>query len=107
MLLRPQIAGLLSGGVGSAVGWLCRNYIVFEDLLCFLPADKALTALKTLDGDGDGKVSPAEMRDAVLTIYKERKHLAATLSVRPPPRECPTIPSQDCGSVPLPALLPS
>ena len=69
---------------------MCRNYIVFEDLLCFLPADKALTALKTLDGDGDGKVSPAEMRDAVLTIYKERKHLAATLSVRPPPRSAPT-----------------
>lgn len=59
----------------------CRNYIVFEDILSFLPADKALAALKVLDGDGDGKVSPCDMRDAVLKIYKERKNLAATLSV--------------------------
>lgn len=58
-----------------------RNYIVFEDLLHFLPADKALAAIKVLDGDNDGKVYPAEMRDAVLNIYKERKFLAATLSV--------------------------
>lgn len=59
----------------------CRNCIVFEDLLHFLPANEALAAIKVFDGDNDGKVHPREMRDAVLKIYNERKFLAATLSV--------------------------
>lgn len=54
---------------------------MFEDLLNFLPADKALAAIKVLDGNADGKVFPSEMRDAVMNIYQERKNLAATLSV--------------------------
>jgi hypothetical protein len=68
---------------GSILG--CRNYIAFEDLRLFLPADQALKALKALDLDGDGKVFPGEMRDAVINIYKERKNLASTLSVLPSP----------------------
>lgn len=59
-----------------------RNYIVFEDLLGFLPADQALAALKVLDHDSDGKISPCDVREAVTGIYNERTHLAATLSVR-------------------------
>lgn len=59
----------------------CRNYIAFEDLRLFLPAAEALSALRMLDVDGDGKIFPDEMRDAVLDIYRERKHLASTLSV--------------------------
>ena len=58
-----------------------REYIAFEDLRLFLPAHEALAALKILDLDADGKILPNEMRDAVLNIYRERKHLAATLSV--------------------------
>ena len=59
-----------------------RDYIAFEDLRLFLPAHEALAALKILDLDADGKILPNEMRDAVLNIYRERKHLASTLSVR-------------------------
>ncbi|KAK9823582.1 hypothetical protein WJX72_003976 [[Myrmecia] bisecta] len=56
-----------------------RNYIVFEDLVYFLPAEKAAQALKVLDVDGDGKISLPDIRDAVIQIYKERKNLAFTL----------------------------
>ncbi len=55
--------------------------MAFEDLRLFLPAQEALAALKILDLDADGKIFPNEMRDAVLNIYRERKHLASTLSV--------------------------
>ena len=55
--------------------------MAFEDLRIFLPAQEALAALQILDLDADGKIFPSEMRDAVLNIYRERKHLASTLSV--------------------------
>lgn len=67
---------------------MCRDYVAFEDLRLFLPAHEALAALKILDLDSDGKIYPNEMRDAVLNIYRERKHLASTLSVRPFPSNC-------------------
>lgn len=54
---------------------------MLEDLCCFLPEDKAKAAISVLDIDGDGKISPDDMRDAVVSIYKERKHLALTLRV--------------------------
>ena len=60
----------------------CRDFVLLEDLCCFLPEDKARAALSTLDCDGDGKISLDDMRDAVISIYKERKHLALTLRVR-------------------------
>ncbi|EIE26550.1 hypothetical protein COCSUDRAFT_39616 [Coccomyxa subellipsoidea C-169] len=56
-----------------------REFVLLEDLCCFLPEDKARAALSTLDCDGDGKISLDDMRDAVISIYKERKHLALTL----------------------------
>ena len=55
--------------------------MLLEDLCCFLPADKAQAAFSLLDIDGDGKISLDDMRDAVISIYKERKHLALTLRV--------------------------
>ncbi|CAL8466858.1 g6394 [Coccomyxa elongata] len=58
-----------------------REFVVLEDLCCFLPTDKAKAALSVLDVDGDGKISLDDMRDAVISIYKERKHLALTLRV--------------------------
>ena len=60
---------------------LCREFVVLEDLCCFLLSDKAKAALFVLDVDGDGKISLDDMRDAVISIYKERKHLALTLRV--------------------------
>ena len=59
----------------------CREFILLEDLYWFLPEDKAKAALAVLDVDADGKVSMADMRDAVVAIYKERKNLACTLKV--------------------------
>ena len=35
--------------------------------------------MRVLDTDGDGRISLAEMRDAVIAIYRERKNLAFTL----------------------------
>ncbi|KAA6427548.1 MAG: mechanosensitive channel of small conductance-like 10 [Trebouxia sp. A1-2] len=56
-----------------------RNFIVPMDLEFFMPPEKIPQALKALDVDGDGKISLADMRDAVIQIYKERKNLAYTL----------------------------
>ena len=58
-----------------------RDHILLEDLCQFLPEDKAKAAFPVLDVDGDGSVSMADMRDAVVGIYKERKNLALTLKV--------------------------
>ena len=62
---------------------MCRDHITTEDLLCFLPPEKAANALSVLDIDGDGKISLTDMRDAVVSIYKERTNLASTLKARP------------------------
>ena len=62
--------------------WLgSRDHISLQDLECFLPPDKAANALSVLDIDGDGKISMADMRDAVVSIYHERTNLASTLKV--------------------------
>lgn len=58
-----------------------RDHISLQDLECFLPADRAKEALTVLDIDGDGKISLADMRDAVVAIYHERTNLASTLKV--------------------------
>lgn len=47
----------------------------------FLEGDAVARAMRVLDTDCDGKVSLAEMRDAVIAIYRERKNLAFTLKV--------------------------
>ena len=47
-----------------------RNYILPQDLIGFLPADKVDNAFEMLDVDGDGKVSLQDIRDAVLQLYK-------------------------------------
>ena len=59
----------------------CRDHISVQDLEWFLPPTKAANALSVLDIDGDGKISLSDMRDAVVSIYKERKNLAFTLKV--------------------------
>ena len=58
-----------------------RDHISVQDLEWFLPPTKAANALSVLDIDGDGKISLSDMRDAVVSIYKERKNLAFTLKV--------------------------
>jgi hypothetical protein len=67
---------------GASFGAACREYILLEDLCQFLPEDRAKAAFPVLDCDGDGRVSMADMRDAVVAIYKERKNLALTLKAR-------------------------
>ena len=59
-----------------------RDHITLQDLECFLPPEKAANALSVLDIDGDGKISMADMRDAVVSIYHERTNLASTLKVQ-------------------------
>lgn len=61
-----------------------RDYISREDLSFFLEGEAAARAMHMLDTDGDGRVSLAEMRDAVIAIYRERKNLAFTLKARRP-----------------------
>ena len=65
----------------SAVLPISRDHISISDLEGFLPPVKAANALSTLDTDGDGKISMADMRDAVVSIYHERTNLASTLKV--------------------------
>eukprot|EP00208_Stichococcus_sp_RCC1054_P005886 CAMPEP_0206144266 /NCGR_PEP_ID=MMETSP1473-20131121/23556_1 /ASSEMBLY_ACC=CAM_ASM_001109 /TAXON_ID=1461547 /ORGANISM="Stichococcus sp, Strain RCC1054" /LENGTH=1146 /DNA_ID=CAMNT_0053540037 /DNA_START=541 /DNA_END=3978 /DNA_ORIENTATION=- len=57
-----------------------RDHVTQEDLEAFLSPDKVRAALDSLDLDKDGHISLQDMRDAVLQIYKERKHLAFTLA---------------------------
>lgn len=45
-----------------------RNFIVPMDLEFFMPPEKIPQALKALDVDGDGKISLADMRDAVIQV---------------------------------------
>ena len=47
----------------------CRNFIVPMDLEFFMPPEKIAQALKVLDVDGDGKISLADMRDAVIQVH--------------------------------------
>ncbi|KAL3160440.1 hypothetical protein ABBQ32_010760 [Trebouxia sp. C0010 RCD-2024] len=56
-----------------------RTYILPEDLEHFLEPEKAQQAFDILDVDGDGQVTLHNIRDAVVSIYQERKHLAFTL----------------------------
>ena len=60
---------------------MSRDYISREDLQFFLEGEAVARAMRVLDTDCDGKVSLAEMRDAVIAIYRERKNLAFTLKV--------------------------
>jgi len=46
-----------------------RNFIVPMDLEFFMPPEKIPQALKALDVDGDGKISLADMRDAVIQVW--------------------------------------
>ena len=57
----------------------CRNFILQDDIEHFLPPEAAKLCFESLDMDGDGKVSLHDMREAVLKIYQNRKHLALTL----------------------------
>ncbi|KAL0029403.1 hypothetical protein WJX77_004930 [Trebouxia sp. C0004] len=56
-----------------------RTYILPEDLEHFLEPGKAQQAFDILDVDGDGQVTLHNIRDAVVNVYQERKHLAFTL----------------------------
>ena len=53
----------------------CRNFIVPMDLEFFMPPEKIPQALKALDVDGDGKISLADMRDAVIQVCIENKRM--------------------------------
>ena len=76
----PQLVRLLYPLMAQAYAG-CRDHISVQDLEWFLPPTKAANALSVLDIDGDGKISLSDMRDAVVSIYKERKNLAFTLKV--------------------------
>ena len=52
-----------------------------EDLEAFLSPDQAQEAFNMLDNNGDGKLVLADIRDAVIKIYKERRNLALSLKV--------------------------
>lgn len=52
-----------------------------EDLEAFLSPEKAQEAFDMLDNNGDGKLVLADIRDAVIKIYKERRNLALSLKV--------------------------
>ena len=45
------------------------------DLEFFMPPEKIPQALKALDVDGDGKISLADMRDAVIQVHASRSAL--------------------------------
>lgn len=52
-----------------------------EDLEAFLSPEQAVEAFAMLDNNGDGKLVLADIRDAVIKIYKERRNLALSLKV--------------------------
>ena len=52
-----------------------------EDLEAFLSPEQAQEAFDMLDNNGDGKLVLADIRDAVIKIYKERRNLALSLKV--------------------------
>ena len=52
-----------------------------EDLEAFLTPEQAVEAFAMLDNNGDGKLVLADIRDAVIKIYKERRNLALSLKV--------------------------
>ena len=52
-----------------------------EDLEAFLTPEQAQEAFDMLDNNGDGKLVLADIRDAVIKIYKERRNLALSLKV--------------------------
>lgn len=62
------------------VTW-CRSHIITEDLEAFLSPEQAKEAFEMLDNNGDGKLVLADIRDAVIKIYKERRNLALSLKV--------------------------
>ena len=51
----------------------CRRFITLADLRKFLPMQHARSALQFLDTDGDGRISLADMREAVQGICLQRK----------------------------------
>lgn len=55
-----------------------------EDLEAFLTPEQAQEAFDMLDNNGDGKLVLADIRDAVIKIYKERRNLALSLKVALP-----------------------
>ena len=59
-----------------------------EDLEAFLSPDQAQEAFSMLDSNGDGKLVLADIRDAVIKIYKERRNLALSLKVCNLSRRC-------------------
>ena len=78
----PVVMAFIGLHGAELLPWMCRDHITTEDLECFLPPEKSANALSVLDMDGDGKISLADMRDAVVSIYKERTNLASTLKAR-------------------------
>ncbi|KAK9863795.1 hypothetical protein WJX84_010731 [Apatococcus fuscideae] len=57
-----------------------RTYILPEDLEHFYMTPKeAREAFEMLDISGDGQITLAEIRDSIVSIYRERRNLAMTL----------------------------
>ncbi|KAJ1817209.1 hypothetical protein LPJ56_002124 [Coemansia sp. RSA 2599] len=58
-----------------------RDYLVVDDFLPFFEKEEeAIKAFEMFDKDNNGDISKREMRDRVLTIYKERRALISALS---------------------------
>ncbi|KAJ2783999.1 hypothetical protein H4R18_001391 [Coemansia javaensis] len=58
-----------------------RDYLVVDDFLPFFDKEEdAIKAFEFFDKDGNGDISKREMRDRVLTVYRERRLLLNDLS---------------------------
>jgi hypothetical protein len=48
----------------------CRNYLVPDDFLGFLPPDKAAAAFHYIDDNDSGRVAQSELLNAVVQIFR-------------------------------------
>jgi len=54
----------------TALSTSCRNYLVPEDFMGFLPDKKAREAFGYMDDNGSGRVGQAELLNAVVQIFR-------------------------------------
>lgn len=64
----------------TGLSHLERNHLIVTDFVPYFPdRSEAERAFAIFDKDGNGDISKREMKDAVLSIYRERKALANSL----------------------------